>query len=324
MKKLMPLLIIQKMNSWEKIQKRELMILTIGLCMPLLVMGMILFNENKTERANNLVPAKVDEYKFEADINAQSAMVTELNTGKILFAKNEKEQKPIASLTKLMTTLVALEKFNENSISRVQINEDHLRAFGDSGLQVGQIWNVKDLIDFTLITSSNDGARALALSAFGEKTSDFVLKMNSLSNKLGLANTFFANETGLDIDSDQEAGAISSAEDITKILQFITLHQLDNFTASTNFHKNFIVDGQIYDVENTNKSVDKIPGLLVSKTGYTDIAGGNLAVVADIGLNNPVSIVILGSTLEERENDVNKLIEETLNYYSDNITNYDD
>lgn len=307
------------MSNWDKIHKRELLILTIGMSMPLLVMGMILFNEDKIERRSNLVPAKVDEYQFNADINAQSAMVTELKTGKILFEKNKDEQKPIASLTKLMTTIVASEKFKENSISRIEINENHLSAFGDSGLQVGQVWSVKDLIDFTLITSSNDGAKALALSAFGEQASDFVLKMNRLSNKLGLANTFFANETGLDVNFDQEAGAISSAEDITKILQFITFHQLDDFRATANLHKNFNIEGLNYDAENTNKSVETLPGLLLSKTGYTDIAGGNLAVVADVGLDNPVSIVILGSTLGERESDIKKLFEETLNYYSDNL-----
>lgn len=307
------------MSNWDKIHKRELAILTLGMAMPLLVMSLIIFKENQQTNTQELVPAKVDEYQFNAEIEAEAAMVTELNTGKVLYSKNRAEQKPIASLTKLMTTLVAIEEFDKNSISQIRINENQLDAFGDSGLLVGQVWNVKDLIDFTLITSSNDGAKALALSAFGNKESDFVLKMNELSNKLGLANTFFANETGLDMNSDQDAGAISSAEDITKILRFITFHQLENFRGTTSLYKNFNVDGTTYNVENTNSSVKQIPGLLLSKTGYTDVAGGNLAVVADIGLNNPVSIVILGSTLKDRERDVEKLIGETLNYYSDKL-----
>lgn len=310
------------MTNWDSIHKKELLVLSLAFAMPLLVMGMILINESKTSE-NKLVKLEdtktETDYIFSPNIKAKSAMVTELNTGKILYSKSENDQLPIASLTKLMTTLVAVEKFEEQGVTRIQINDEHLKAFGESGLVSGQVWNVKDLIDFTLISSSNDGAKALALSAFGMKESDFVSEMNSLARKLGLSNTFFANETGLDVNFDTQAGAVSSATDLTKILRYITLHKLDTFGSTSKSHEIINVNGSIYDVENTNKSIEKLPGALLSKTGYTDIAGGNLAVVLDFGLNNPISIVILGSTLEEREDDILELFNETSTYYSDKL-----
>jgi len=304
------------MNNFEATQKRELLIMTLALAIPLLVLSLIFFNEEKIKEETILEPAKVDEYSFDVEITAKSAMITELNTGKILYSLNEKEERPIASITKLMTTLVATEKFEKNGVSLVRINENHLSAQGDSGLQVGQVWKIKDLIDFTLITSSNDGAKALALSAFDEKTDNFVSEMNTMSRKIGLKNTFFANETGLDISLDTEAGAISTAEDITKILKFITMNKLSIFESAAVTSKNIETEGIVYQAKNTNQSIGSIPGALLSKTGYTDLAGGNLVIIADFGLNTPVSIVVLGSTLAERERDIKKLYDETSRYYS--------
>lgn len=305
------------MNNWDSIHKKELLVLTLAFAMPLLVLSLIFFQEDKKEIVEKPQLKKEQKaYIFEPNIKAKSAMVTELNTGKVLYAFNEKDQRPIASITKLMTTLVATEKFESQSISRIQINENHLKPLGDNGLVVGQVWKVKDLIDFTLITSSNDGARALALSAFGERSENFVSEMNLFAKKLGLANTFFANETGLDINElTDESGAISSAEDITKVLKYILMNKPEVFQESTKPAKTIESNGIVYNIENTNKSLTKLPNPILSKTGYTDIAGGNLAVIVNFGLNNPVSIVVLGSTLESRETDVLNLIEETKNYY---------
>jgi len=310
------------MNKFETLQKRELLILVFSFIIPILILGMIFLREKpETNLLAEVVPQETERV-FNVDIKAKSALVTELNTGKILYSLNRDEERPIASITKLMTVLIASDKFDKQEISRLQIRENHLNAFGDSGLIVGQTWGVKDLIDFTLITSSNDGAKALALSAFGEEESSFVAEMNSLSRKLGLTNTFFSNVSGLDINLDTEAGAISTASDVTKILNFIVKNKIDVFKSTVLNEKFIDIEGNIYDAKNTNKSITEIPGSLLSKTGYTDLAGGNLAVVADFGLNNPVSIVILGSTFEERELDIKKLYRETADYYASNLFEY--
>jgi D-alanyl-D-alanine carboxypeptidase (penicillin-binding protein 5/6) len=309
------------MNNFESMQKKELAILVTAFVLPLFILSFIFLGKEPKElvkkSASNVDENK--EYVITPNIQAQSAKVTELNTGKVLYAKNQHDEKAIASITKLMTVLVANEKFEKQEISKIRIQDNHLTAFGDSGLVQGQLWNVNDLIDFTLITSSNDGAKALALSAFGEQQNSFVAEMNSLSRRIGLTDTFFSNETGLDLNLDTEAGAVSTADDITKILKYITDNKINVFKHTTLGEKTIVVDDLIYEIENTNKSIKELPGSLLSKTGYTDVAGGNLAVVADFGLNNPVSIVVLDSTLESREYDVKELFKEVQNYYSSNL-----
>ena len=69
----------------------------------------------------------------------------------------------------------------------------------------------------------------------------------------------------------------------------------------------------MHHVINTNDLVDQIPGMIGSKTGYTDLAGGNLVLLVDIGIDHPIAIAVLGSTRDERFSDVKKLIDATTN-----------
>lgn len=322
MKKLIVLLKIQKkkMDEQEKKQNRDLFILFLFFLIPLLILAFSLIIKNPKNINEEATNKNQKEYVFDTkNIKAESILVTELNTDKIIFKKNEKEKRAIASITKLMTILVASEKLSTKNIDNIKINEKHLTAFGDSGLLVGQVWKVKDLIDFTLITSSNDGAKALALSAFENDETLFVKNMNLFAQNLGLQNTHFVNETGLDLIDKNEAGALSTAEDITKILKFIVLNETDVFSESTKGNKRLTVGDKNYEISNTSSAVDMLPGAIISKTGYTDLAGGNLAIVIDFGLNNPISIVILGSTMEDRDQDIINLYNQTANYYAKNI-----
>ncbi len=82
-------------------------------------------------------------------------------------------------------------------------------------------------------------------------------------------------------------------------------------------------DGFLHPAENTNEYVNTIPGLQGSKTGYTELAGGNLAIVFDAGLDHPIAIVVLGSTLEGRFEDVDALVEATYSYVSSGWYEYD-
>ena len=75
-------------------------------------------------------------------------------------------------------------------------------------------------------------------------------------------------------------------------------------------------DTKIHTLENTNQTIDAIPSPLLSKTGFTDLAGGNLVVVFDAGINHPVAVVVLGSTKDERFSDVQALVQETLRYFA--------
>ena len=132
----------------------------------------------------------------EVTLGAKAAYVYDARTKTVLFAKNENTRLSLASLTKIMAALVAEDLSPLYSI--ITINGDALRAEGDSGLYRDEKWSLKDILDFSLLTSSNDGMRAVALSLGAisradatstEIINDFVGEMNRRASKLGLKNT---------------------------------------------------------------------------------------------------------------------------------------
>lgn len=244
---------------------------------------------------------------------------------KFLFAYNGDEALPLASVTKLMTALVAHETVPEEEVVTIQV--DAIDTEGDSGLRVGEQWKLQDLIGFTLLTSSNDGAEALAASVGGvwqlqeevnvpdyEKVDTFVDRMNMRARELNLDTMRFQNPSGLDIFHGSEGG-VGSAKDVAKLLAYMLTHSPEVLAYTQNKNMVFVSEtGVVHVGQNTNEYVGDTYGILGSKTGYTDLAGGNLAVVFDAGLAHPVVAVSLGSTREGRFSDV-KLLERALYEY---------
>jgi D-alanyl-D-alanine carboxypeptidase len=251
------------------------------------------------------------------NITAKAAYVWDIQNQKALYKKNEASPLPLASLTKLMTALVAQEVLDENQ--SVEINELSIRQDGDSGLTTGEVFNRLTLSDLTLISSSNDGAFALATAAGNALlpqggVNSFVTAMNIRAREIGLLETNYNNPTGLDI-SPTEGGAYGSARDTAFLMEYIVINEPDILTFTRDDEARvYSKTGQYHDAENTNYYVDKIPGLIGSKTGYTDIAGGNLVIAFNAGLNRPVVAVVLGSTQQDRFTDIMKLVEETQKY----------
>lgn len=255
------------------------------------------------------------------EISARSAIVTDITTGKILFEKNADEPLPLASITKVMTALTAVE--NAPSLGEVEIKSENLLEEGDSGLFLNSKWDLKSLLDYSLMVSSNDGASAIA-SAVGAFQSNetsakqtFVNDMNNLAIAIGMSNTRFFNEHGLDRD-ENHVGSYGSARDVAKLLSY-TITKYPNLLEATKYREMSFRDKDqiLYIAHNTNISTNEIPNLLASKTGFTDLAGGNLAIAFDAGLGRPVAISVLGSTQEGRFLDVLKLVSTTLDYFQD-------
>ncbi len=251
-------------------------------------------------------------------VQAKAVYVYDIATKTVLYQKNETAQLPLASLTKLMTAFVATNLAPANT--QVTIKKEFLNTEGDNGLLSQETWKLKDLLDFSLVTSSNDGARSVAsvIGATQAQTGnytvgrkDFIEKMNTEATRLGLSQTYFINESGLD-EGIQQSGGYGSAENVAQLLGVILnthpeILEATKYTGATvsSLSKN-------HNIENTNKDISKIPGLIASKTGYTALAGGNLAVVFDAGLGRPVAVVVLGSTIDGRFSDVHSLVNATL------------
>ena len=252
---------------------------------------------------------------------AKGAYVYDVRSEIVLFAKNSDKPLPLASLAKLMSALVAEETYYD--YGSVTISSEAIATDGDSGLVVGEKWRLKELLDFSLVASSNDGIKAVALT-LGDR--DFIRAMNRRSEDLGLDNTLFNNETGLDLPAGQgqaglegSAGGYGSARDIAVLLRHI-LERYPEALEATKFESTEVssLDGSSYTVRNTNRLVGEIPGLLASKTGYTSMAGGNIVFAFDPELGRPIIVVVLGSSVEGRFADADKLVKATMVYINGN------
>ena len=242
------------------------------------------------------------------EIEAKSAYVYDARTQTVLFAHNENTRLPLASLTKVMSALVATEATDGSST--VTVDPLALKTEGDSGLRPGEKWSLKKLLDFSLITSSNDGIATVAL-AVGP---NFVQKMNNKASELDLKNTYYWNATGLD-ESEVKGGAYSTAQDVAALMNYVVSYYPQTLEATREESASVTsLDNHPHLAKNTNTLVNQIPGLIASKTGYTETAGGNLAFVFDPELGRPIVVVILGSSAEGRFLDAEKLVKATLSY----------
>jgi serine-type D-Ala-D-Ala carboxypeptidase (penicillin-binding protein 5/6) len=254
----------------------------------------------------------------DTEIRAKSAIVWDVEKQRVLFNKNADEQLPLASITKLMTALVSYEIFDPEK--RITVPASAIQTDGDSGLREGEEFTVQELTDLTLIVSSNDGAAALgtvvgdAIDTEKDAEAVFVRAMNLRAEELGLTQTYFKNTTGLDV-SESEAGGYGSARDVALLTEYM-LTNVPDALALTKEEVATIksVSGEYHRAKNTNEVIDTIQGLIASKTGYTRLAGGNLAVAFNAGLNRPIIVVVLGSSQEGRFSDTLDLIEKTRTY----------
>lgn len=242
-------------------------------------------------------------------IHGEAAYVWDVARQRALFKKNASAQLPLASLTKLMTAIVFEESVDIDT-AEVAITLDAIRQEGEYGFNDGDTWSARRLLDYTLVTSSNDGAYALAAAAgasIGQSDNPaetFIDAMNKKAEALGLSQTYFTNATGLDAN-EAKSGSYGSARDMAFLMEYIVRERSDLLSKTAEPVLELEnTSGARYTATNTNRSVRSYPNLLGSKTGYTDLAGGNLVIAFDAGLNRPIIISVLHSTAEGRFEDV--------------------
>lgn len=245
------------------------------------------------------------------EVRAKAAYVWDVQNQRVLYSKDAEDALPLASITKLMTALLAHELIDKNHDAVVSMGA--LEQEGSSGLTVGEHLQIAELNKLALVSSSNDAAFALGATVgalLGDKdpTAQFVKGMNIKAEELHLKSMKFRNTTGLDL-SPSEPGSIGSAKDVSLLMEDILKNYPDVLIPTTKANgRAYSSDGTYHDLENTNEIVYAIPNLLGSKTGYTDLAGGNLTIAFDTGMNHPIIITVLGSTREERFSDVLRLV----------------
>ena len=314
-------------------------IATLLFLIPIIVILLTYPTANEWRKNATDSTVKIEKPFPETNILAKAAYVWDVENQKIIYAKNEKEPLPLASLAKVMTALVAWE--DKGGEEKIKITSDSIRQEGDSGLKNEEKWRLKDLIDFSLVTSSNDGIYAVASAIesvrSGSTTTEmtggrenepdaessrenFMDLMNKKAKDISLNQTFYLNETGLD-SSDNVSGGYGSAEDMAKLFAYIIKNNPEVLEATAYDEIKLVsLDDIDHKAKNTNEITGAIPNLIASKTGYTGISGGNLIVAFDLGLMRPIIISVLGSTIDGRFEDMEKLIDATVNYLTDKNT----
>lgn len=260
---------------------------------------------NKNEINPNFYPIRNWEVK-DLSIDAKSAIIisfkNEDEEGKIIFQKNADQVLPIASLTKLMTAIIAVENFNLDET--VKVSKDSISAIGDKGgLIRGEELKINDLLHIMLIESSNDAATTIASDNSRIIPSEFINLMNSKVKELKLLNTNFVDSTGLNFKNQ------SSVSELVKItnysLKFPIIWNILKMPTATVYS---IDDKFVHSLINTNKLLEKFPLLRGGKTGYTVEADGCMITVS--GIKNIESdyliTIILGS--DQREIDMENLL----------------
>ena len=234
-------------------------------------------------------------------LTAKSAVLYELGTGRVLYQKNAHEQLPLASLTKLMSIEIVLSL--KSADTPVQITRDNIAPDGDSGLRAGQTTTLGDLIKFAIVASSNDAMEAAAASI----GNGFINKMNEAAAAKGLTKTHFFNVTGLDINT-KASGAYGSAYDVARLAALFYRDHPDFFELTTRADVSIDQNGKELKAKATALPLQNIPGFVAAKTGYTDLAGGNLVAVFDLEPGHTVIAAVLGSTRDGRFSDVDTII----------------
>jgi D-alanyl-D-alanine carboxypeptidase (penicillin-binding protein 5/6) len=230
-------------------------------------------------------------------VQAQAYVVQSSVDGRTLAARNADEQRPMASITKLMTVLVALERL---PLDRMVSVSPVAARVGESSLDLdaGEQLSVRDLVIGALVPSANDAATALAVAA-GGSVPRFVAMMNAKARELGLTGTHYRNPHGLD-----EAGHVSTARDIATLLRVALRNPVIRRYAGMASAR--LSDGRT--VESTDNLISEVPGIVAGKTGHTSAAGWSQVAYARVG-GVGVTAAVLGEPSEaQRDADLAALL----------------
>lgn len=263
------------------------------------------YAESKLE----ILPRKSKE--GDLDIKVVSALVMDAGTDFVMFEKNSNKRMPIASLSKIMTSVVVLENSSFNDT--VKISQNAMQTFGDKkGMTAGEEIKLEDLFRLMIIDSNNAAAVALAEHSAGS-VENFVVLMNKKAEALGLENTHFVNPTGLDAGGE---GNYSTARDVAQLVDYALPKSVIWDASRMREAAFFSIDGkQRHYVKNTNELLGKIDRIYGGKTGYTINAGECLMLISETPdrRHKTISVVL---NAENRFTEMQKLVNWVFDVYS--------
>ena len=240
----------------------------------------------------------------ETEITAPAAVLMDANSGKILYEKNAHDQRPCASITKVMTLTLVMEAIDSGKIhlDDVVTTSAHAASMGGSDiwLEEGEQMSVDDMIKATAVASANDAAVALAEFVSGSED-DFVAAMNEKAKSLGMEDTTFLNCNGLD-----EEGHITSAYDVALMSRELIKHE--KIFDYTSIWIDYLRGGETQ-IVNTNKLLKSYNGITGLKTGTTGDAGSCISATAERNGLSLIGVVLGAASGTDRFRDAATLLD---------------
>lgn len=254
-------------------------------------------------------------FASEFDITGEYVVLYNLNDDEILYEQNSNEQTSIASITKIMTALVAMDNISDydSIITITTADFEGTAGYSKAGFSVGDRVTYRDLLYGILLPSGADAVNAIVRNTLGYD--NFIIAMNELAKKIGLENTSFSNPVGKD-----DVNNYSTASDVAKMLKYALENPLfkEIFTTKEYTTTNGInLESTLYPYQDI-LDIDKIAG---SKSGFTRGAGRCLASITTLdGVN--YLLVILNSSVDQNYSAVLDTIT-IYDYYNDNFSYQD-
>ena len=223
--------------------------------------------------------------KIEKDLD--SIIVKDLNNKRMIFAKDENQVLRPASLTKIMTSILAIESGKMNSIDTITPEMKKVEPT-IANFQVGEKFYLRDLVHAAMIKSANDAANAIAIYLGKGNKQLFVNMMNLKAKKLGMMSTIFTNPCGFDLGNHK-----STAKDLLILTEYAIKNPTFNSIVKLNkYDFNAINTNKKYVVYSSNKLLKDEPYIVGVKTGYTNKAGACLIARAKKGDQDILMIML--------------------------------
>ena len=239
------------------------------------------------------------------DLSSKSACLVDYQSGNILYAKNEFEHLPIASMVKMMTILLTLEEIEKGNLTEETMVTTSENASGMGGSQVFidpfVEYKTGDLLKSVIIASANDASVALAEHISGSEKA-FVSKMNQRAREIGMNDTNYSNCTGLPAP-EQYSCANDCAIVLKKVGQYDLYHKYSTIWMDELVHPS----GRVTGLVNTNRLVKYYEGCNGGKTGSTNEAGCCLSASAKRNNMELISVIIGAPNSQTRFNECSKL-----------------
>lgn len=239
---------------------------------------------------------------FTQSVSAEAVLMYDLTKKKTLYAKNQTKRLPMASLTKVMTAIVALE--NRVIDDRYLVKREALVGEDSMGASPGETYSLEELLFGLMLVSGNDAAEVLAMHFPGGRKA-FVTAMNEKARSLGVLDTHFSNPTGLQGDGDQ----YTTAQDLLIITSY-AIERFPLFNEVVQTYEKILPYSQrhkaLYLYNETNL-LTSYPGVKGVKTGFTPEAGLCLITYLEYKGHKIIG-VMLGSSNRRQE------MRELLNY----------